>query len=259
MAESAAQHAIMALAIEGFSAHADYRQASLRSELLAVVELAARDVSGLRWGDFRVQDLGDGTLMLILPALSPVVRLAGPFIDNLNRRLIQSAPGVSTVPPMRLRIALHLGLAGLDAQGWSGAGIDLASRLVDAEPVTLALRAATQARLAFIVSDETHESVIRHEYRLIDAAAYTAVRFDAGQLTGVKGWITVPGYSAPPGIAPDQTPSKAGAGPERGHTAAWGTAPHIGQRIGTVHGTVIDTVNGPVIGVQNNYPGPVQP
>lgn len=242
MAELPVQHAIMVLAIEGFGAHDAYHQASLRSELLAVAESAARDVSGLRWDDFRLVDRDDGSLMLILPALSPVVKLAGPFIGNLNRRLMEGAPGASPVSPMRLRAALHLGPAGLAAQGWSGAGIDLAARLIDAEPVGLALRAATRARLAFIVSDETHESVIRHEYRLIDAAAYAAVRFDAGGFSGIKGWITVPGYSAPPGIARDQAPSAAGAGPERGHPATGHTGPHIAAQ----------TVQGNVIGVQNN-------
>jgi hypothetical protein len=251
VAELPVQHAIMVLAIEGFGTHDTYHQASLRSELLAVAEHAVRDVSGLRWEDFRRADRDDGSLMLILPVLSPVVRLAGPFIENLNRRLMEGVPGGSTVPPMRLRVALHLGPAGLDTRGWFGVGIDLAAKLVDAEPVGLALKAATGARLAFIVSDETHESVIRNEYRLIDAAAYTAVRFGAGQLTGVKAWITVPGYSAPPGITPDRTDGTSGAGPEYGHPAAGRTAPYVSA--GTVHGNVI--------GVQNNTfnnPGSVQ-
>jgi hypothetical protein len=245
----------LVLAIEGFDAHTFASQASLRRELLALVVSAAREPDGLRWDDFQVDDQSDGTLILILPAFSPVVKLAGPFIATLNQRLAGNAPEAAALPPMRLRVALHLGLAERDGPGWSGEGVDLARCLVRAGPAGAALRAAHRAHLAFIVSDDTHDSVIRHEYRLIDPAAYAAVRFDAGQGTAVTGWITVPGYPSPPGIEPDRSAGQPGPAESSAGPAAGRPAPNPAARLVSQH---VDVVHGDNIGIQINNPGSVR-
>jgi hypothetical protein len=255
--EMPTQRAIIALAIESFDAHTIPQQASLRRELLALAELAADEINGLSWDDFQIEDRGDGVLLLILPAYLPV-KIAGLFIPGLNERLAGNAPQEAGLPPMRLRAALHLGLANRieesrTGQGWSGEGVDLARSLAAAGPVAATLRAARRAQLAFIVSDETFESVIRHEPRLIDAQAYAPVRFDAGQGTAVKGWIMVPGYSSPPPVETDHPASGADPGPSVAGTAR--PTPDPAARLVSQH---VDVVHGNNIGIQVNNAGSVR-
>jgi hypothetical protein len=252
------QHALIALAIESFHAHTIVQQASLRRELLALAELTAGEINGLSWDDFQIEDRGDGVLLLILPAYLPV-KIAGLFIPGLNERLAGNAPQEAALQPMRLRAALHLGLANrieesrTGGEGWSGEGVDLARSLAAAGPVAATLRAARRAQLAFIVSDETFVSVIRHQPRLIDAQAYAPVRFDAGQGTAVKGWIMVPGYSSPPPVETDHPASGADPGPSVAGTAR--PAPDPAARLVSQHA---DVVHGNNIGIQINNAGSVR-
>jgi hypothetical protein len=244
------QHAIMALVIEGFVAYGDSDRASSINELLELVESAASSVPTLRWDYLQVEVRGGGIVLLAAPTFSGV-SLAGPFISQLNQRLGERASGL-VVPSIRLRAALHLGLADLDNHGWSGPGIDLARGLAEAGELRSVLRAAKRAHIAFAVSDETHESVIRREYRMIDAAAYAPARLDAGPLGSIRGWITVPGYANPPGTEPDQNASGTSAS---GQAPASGDAPHsIPHDIQNVSAAHRD-----VIGVQINNAGSGQP
>jgi cold shock CspA family protein len=194
------RYSIIAVDIESFSAHAQPVQARLRAEMNEVVKSAVRNTS-FRWEAFRIQERGDGILMLIPPAVSPV-RLAGVFIRGLDQLLAGKSAGLSAAQSMRLRVALHRGWGSFDEQAWSGEAVILACRLVDAQPLREALTAATRAHLGFIVSDDVYQYLIRRGFHTIDTAAYLPVRLHARQLLDVKGWITVPGYAAPPGIEP---------------------------------------------------------
>jgi class 3 adenylate cyclase len=208
MAELPTQYSIVAVDIESFSARSNFQQAILRAEMYEVVKCAARCAS-LQWNEFLTADRGDGILMLIPPSVSPV-RLAGEFITALDQCLAGRADRLTATQAMRMRVALHLGLASLGEQGWSGEAVNLACRLVDARPLRDALKGAAHAHLAFVVFDPVYQAVIRQDYRTIDAAAYLPVRFDAKQFLGSdakqflgsKAWITVPGYASPPGIEP---------------------------------------------------------
>jgi hypothetical protein len=247
--EPLSQHAIMALAIEDLSAYGDLDQASPVNELLDLAESAADSIPTLQWDYFQVAVRDAGIVLLVLPAFS-AVSLAGPFISMLNQRLAERTSGL-VVPSIRLRAALHLGLADLDDHGWSGPGVELVCGLIAAGELRSVLRAAKRAHVAFVVSNETHESVIRREYRMIDAAAYAPALFDAGPLGSIRGWITVPGYANPPGTEPDR--SAGNASDSRPAPAPGGAARSIPQVVQNVSAAHRD-----VIGVQINNPGSVQ-
>jgi hypothetical protein len=198
VAELPTQYSIVVVGIESFSARTNFQQAILRADMYEVVKGAAR-CAALRWDQFHTEDRGDGVVMLIPPSVSPV-RLAGEFISALDQCLAGRAEGRTVTQAMRLRVALHCGLASRGEHGWSGGAVELACRLADATPLRDALKGGTRAHLAFAVSDPVHQAVICQGYRSIDAAAYAPVRFDARQLLGINAWITVPGYAAPPGV-----------------------------------------------------------
>jgi len=194
--EQAIHRSIMTMDIEGYSSRGNPAQAALRAALYDLAAACAAE-AGLDWPEFGLEDAGD-SILLFIPATVPPVRLAGPFVRALNERLAERARQSSPEYSMRLRVALHHGLVARDAHGWSGDAINLTARLLDARPLREALSAATRAHLAFIVSDDLYQDVIRHQYRSIDTAAYRRVSFDVKQQHGLVGWIFVPGYSSPP-------------------------------------------------------------
>ncbi|MGC4807039.1 hypothetical protein [Micromonospora sp. DT233] len=196
-------HAIVVVDIEGFGRRSNPMQASLRTAMYEVVQNAFADVN-LSWGDVFPQDRGDGILMLVPASVSTVV-LAGDLVRALDAGLREKARIFTQAHAMRFRVALHQGLCQPDGKGWVGEAINTASRLVDAQPLRLALAAAPRATLAFVVSDEIHRSVIRHDYRFIDSSTFASTRIDMKELRGERVWIQVPGYPHPPGL-PDEEP-----------------------------------------------------
>lgn len=125
----------------------------------------------------------------------------------------ENAQANAASPHLRLRLAIHLGDEG-------GAAI-LACRLAAAPPLCHTLDAATDARLALVVSDAFFASAVRGN-PAVDASAYVAA--DLGE--GLTGWVHVPGYPAPPNLAARQPRrDRAGSVPSpttRQHVANFG-------------------------------------
>ncbi|MFG1901463.1 hypothetical protein ACQP0I_25305 [Micromonospora carbonacea] len=198
-------HAIVVVDIEGFGRRTNPMQASLRTAMYGVVQRAFADAH-LRWEEVFAQDRGDGILMLVPAPVSTVV-LAGDLVRALDAGLREKARIFTETHAMRFRVALHQGLCERDGNGWVGEAINTASRLVDAQPLRDALAAASRAVLAFVVSDEIHRGVIRHDYRFIDSSTFAPVVLDMKELRRERVWIQVPGYPYPPGL-PDDAPEE---------------------------------------------------
>jgi len=212
MATRSTHVSILVVDIEGYGRRPNPIQASLRTAMYDVVRGAVADCH-LPWDEFTALDRGDGILLLVPPATSPV-DLAGPLIRALDEGLTEKARMFSAAHAMRLRVALHAGLVEEDTHGWVGEAINTTARLVDAQPLRDTLAAASRAHLAFIVSDEIYRGIIRHEYRFIDASTFRPVRLSRKELD-TTAWVHVPGYPAPPGLPPAQTaPPPKGPEPE---------------------------------------------
>ncbi|RKT17546.1 hypothetical protein BX285_1923 [Streptomyces sp. 1114.5] len=198
MTLAAVHHWIVVLDIEGFSTRPNPVQRSLRQAMYEVLRDALAE-AGLPDGAVATEDRGDGVLVLVQPQVSPVL-LAGALVRALDDCLAEKARIFNEAHALRLRVALHQGLVSRDADGWSGDAVNWTFRLVDAAPLREVLARAGRANLAFIVSDEVYQAVVRHEYRTVDPAAYLPVGFEAKHGIPARGWITVPGYPAPPGL-----------------------------------------------------------
>jgi hypothetical protein len=205
-------HAILVVDIEGFGRRTNPVQKALRATMYEVVRTAF-DEAGLHYDEVVREDRGDGIILLV-PG-TPTLALAGRFVRALDECLREKAALFAESHRMRMRVALHQGLCEPDDEGWIGEPINTAARLVDADPLKKTLATATSAVMALIVSDEIYRSVIRHDYRLIDAASFTKVLIDAKELQAEPAWIQVPGYANAPGVtdARDTPAAQATAGP----------------------------------------------
>ncbi|WP_327403399.1 hypothetical protein OG194_27090 [Streptomyces sp. NBC_01288] len=232
MAGDATHHWIVVLDIENFSSRRDPVQRRVRAAMYRVLG-GAMERAELAAADTVAEDRGDGVLMLVSSSVSPVL-IAGPFVRELDEELREYAQEANEDHAVRLRMALHQGLAARDEKGWSGDAVNTASRIVDAQPLRDVLAAAPSARMVFAVSDEIHHSVIRHSHRGIDPAAYLPCDFTTKHGEKIGTWITVPGYAAPPGL-PATPPTVADAPYDEQSPAAPGQ-PSVTQHAQTVQG-----------------------
>ncbi|MFI0943875.1 hypothetical protein [Streptomyces sp. NPDC021020] len=253
MTTEALHHWIVVLDLETFSTRSDPLQQFLRAAMYDVVRTAFEDC-GLDAREIAMEDRGDGILMLVPPSVSPV-RLAGPLVRALDDGLREKARVHGEENSLRMRVALHQGLAAQDAHGWSGDAVNTAFRLVDAQPLRNVLRKATLARLAFVVSEQVYDGVVRHGHRGLDPAAYLPMRFTTKHGETLCGRVTVPGYSAPPGLPSAATaPQPAPAAPTTGGTGA-AERPGAGSA-GRVTDIRVRTVHGDVVGGDKHVHGP---
>ncbi len=134
-------------------------QLAVRAALYKALTRSLADVR-IRRNDCTIEDRGDGALILIFPTVpkSPLVtempaRLAG----NLARHNA-SSPAPEQI---RLRMALHAGEVHQDAQGFTGASLNLAFRLIEAPEARAALR-DSPGIMVLIVSSWFYDEVVRH-------------------------------------------------------------------------------------------------
>ncbi|MET8574258.1 hypothetical protein [Streptomyces sp. NPDC005012] len=238
MAGDVMHHWILVLDVENFSSRRDPVQERVRAAMYRALD-GACERARLPRASRTTEDRGDGALVVVTPDVSPLL-LVGPLMRELNEELVQHAEQTNEEHALRLRVALHQGPTGRDEYGWSGDAVNTAFRLVDAPPLREVLSAATASRMVFAVSDGLYRDVVRHAHRSVDPASFLPFEFTAKHDQPLKGWVTAPGYPAPPGLpaAGARVPSgrpRGGATPVRDQ----GLAPRVSQNAGTVQGDMV--------------------
>ena len=97
---------------------------------------------------------------------------------------------------IQLRVALHVGPVGRDAEGLTGQALISAARILDA-PVIKARLAAEQADLVFAASDYVYEHVVRNCGGQVDPAAFEHMECQVKE-SRVSAWAHLAGRIAPP-------------------------------------------------------------
>jgi tetratricopeptide (TPR) repeat protein len=169
-------------------------QVALRDGLYGALRTAFLR-SGLRWERCHREDRGDGALILVPPE-TPKELLAGPFPVELATALDEHNAGVGPEARIRLRVAMHAGEMHPDDHGFAGNSINLASRLLDADPPREALK-DPRADLALIVSEWFYEEVVRQDPDC-RPDTYRQVKVEVKQ-TRATAWLRLPGPAAPNG------------------------------------------------------------
>lgn len=186
--------AIVVVDVEGFGdrRRTDRHQVAVRDGLYRTVGEAFRD-AGIPWDADAREDRGDGMFILIPPEVpkSLLVELLPSALVAALEAHNRARPGQERI---RLRLALHAGEVTYDEHGVTGSSVNLAFRLVDAEPLKAAL-AGSSGVLAVIVSSWFFDEVVRH-IAADEAARYRPVPV-AVKETATTGWICLPDHSSP--------------------------------------------------------------
>lgn len=208
--------------IEQFGRRKNPDQHWLRRQMYDVLEAAATR-AGIPWSDCHRADRGDGVIILI-PASVAKEDITEGFVRELNTELGIYARRSGQSVAMRMRVALHAGDVVRDDQGWVGAELNTACRLVDLPALRDALAQVPNARLALVVSDTWFKTVVWHDPGAVDHRNYTRVPVTTKELDDWA-WIHVPGQpepDIPPSANPTRAPDAPAQGPQRSEASAQG-------------------------------------
>ena len=149
--------------------------------------------AGIPWDNCDREDRGDGVFVLV-PAEVPKALLAKSLPPALVTALRAHNDGHPGPERIRLRMALHAGEVHYDQHGVTAVAVNLAFRLVDADPLKAALTSSSGV-LAVIVSSWFFEEVVRHGGA---APGYRPVEVAVKETT-TTGWICLPDQLVPAG------------------------------------------------------------
>ena len=170
---------------------------------------SAFEASGVPWAACYREDRGDGAVIVVPPTIS-TQRVVDPLAAELADRLRQYNRRASEVVRIQLRVALHVGPVGKDAEGLTGQAVIAAARIVDA-PVIKARLAAEQADLIFAASDYVYDHVVRNCAGRVDPAAFEHMECQVKEMR-VSAWVHLAGrVAAPPELSLASPPARGSA------------------------------------------------
>lgn len=185
---------IIAVDVEGSTRRTDPFKGYLRRSMYDLFEQSLH--AGGLTGPYRdpLLDRGDGVMALIHPVdqapktvlLDTVVPTLGTLLAEHNERHPDQR--------FRLRAVVHAGEVTFDDNGCFGEALDVAFRLLEADPVKRILE-STDAPMVLAVSDDVHRSVIRHGYDGIDPKAFSRLLMPRTSGLVRSGWVRVVGAS----------------------------------------------------------------
>ena len=187
--------------VAGFSdpVRTDSDRDVVRTAMYDIVR-SAFEASGVPWAACYREDRGDGAVIVVPPTIS-TQRVVDPLVAELAGRLRQYNRRASEVVRIQLRVALHVGPVGKDAEGLTGQAVISAARILDA-PVIKARLASEQADLAFAASDYVYDHVVRNCDGRVDPAAFEHMECQVKE-SHVSVWVHLAGRVVPP--PPDLT------------------------------------------------------
>jgi class 3 adenylate cyclase len=194
---------ILAVDVEGSTRRTDPSKAHMRTSMYEMLQQALYE--GGVTDPYRdpLMDRGDGVMVLAHPVDQvPKTVLLDTVIPTLAA-LLAEHNARHPARRFRLRAVVHAGEVTFDDNGCFGEAVDVAFRLLEAEPAKRTL-SATEAPMVLVVSDDVHRAVVRHGYDGIDPSQFTRLVMPHGSDLVRSGWIrVVEGSQAPPGRAGD--------------------------------------------------------
>jgi hypothetical protein len=172
----------------GYGSGDDLRHKSVQTALPAVLDEAAARARLHRVG-WRREVTGDGELAL-LPDTEPEPRVVDDYVNHLNGALTAYNRDLRQEARLRLRVAIHYGVAVRADNGYAGQGVVVVSRLVDARPVRAALE-VSDADLAVILSDQVFTDTVAQYYTSVRPEAFRRVRVENKEFLE-DAWLWVP-------------------------------------------------------------------
>jgi hypothetical protein len=172
----------------------DRQQQDLQRSLDEAVRISARR-SGLDPARWQRQDAGDGLLSLITEE-NAEPKVAGPFVRELDEWLRRHNHDLQPHARLRLRVAVHHGVAIPAELGYAGTAPVHVCRIRDARAVRGVLEAFPGANLVLAVSEPIFEDLIRQRHSSLSADDFVRADIDepAKQFSATA-WLHVPGLA----------------------------------------------------------------
>lgn len=186
---SISRYLCLATDVEQYSRLHTPQQERAQSDLLAILDRAAAR-SGLDRARWARQAQGDQEFA-VLPLDTQECVVVSDFVRHLAGCLAERNANVPQQDRLRLRMAVHVGVARPAALGHAGQTPIAVARLLD-EPVLKRVLAKTRTTdLVVIVSDSVYQDVVRLRENGLDPEQYTRIPVRAKEFTNF-GWIHVP-------------------------------------------------------------------
>ncbi|WP_063726694.1 hypothetical protein [Streptomyces sp. RTd22] len=186
------RHLCMAADVERYSRLDIPQQERTQAELVGVLDRAASR-SGLDRLSWKRQPQGDQEFA-VLPVGTPEHVVLGTFVRNLTVALGECNAHRPRKQPMRLRLAVDIGVARTAALGHSGAAPIAVARYLNAPPLKSVLNGTRTTDLAVIVSDRLYQDVVQHHSHGLDPDEYVKVHVQHDEFAAY-GWIQIPEHS----------------------------------------------------------------
>jgi hypothetical protein len=177
----------------GYGSGDDIHQRGIQAALLAVLAVAA-ERARLDRDRWMKQPAGDGELAILPHDLSDRESdVVDDFVRELHAALSRHNRDLRDEARLRLRLAVHHGVAIPAENGYAGQGVVAVSRLVDAAAVKAALRAVPAANLALVLSERVLLDVVAQGHTSVPSTAFRAISVRNKEFDET-GYLHLPGY-----------------------------------------------------------------
>ncbi|MBN6053880.1 hypothetical protein JYK22_18205, partial [Nonomuraea sp. RK-328] len=175
---------------KGYGGGDDKRHEAIQAAFVQVQERAARE-AGLGRGAWGIQPAGDGELA-VLPSGEHEPTVVDAYVRCLDRALAEHNRGLPPEERVRLRVAIHYGVAYPAANGLAGQAVVEVSRLVNWKPLKKVLDVKDGANLVLILSDRVYRETVLQRHTSYKAEEFVQVCVQEKEFVG-NAWIWVPG------------------------------------------------------------------
>lgn len=237
----------VAVDVEAYSGRNARSQDLLQTGLVSMLETAAA-AAGLDRVRWNRQPQGDGELALV-PRDQDERLVVDEFVRRLHEQLFAYNEERNAGSRIRLRVAMHFGIAIDSASGYSGpAPVDV-SRIVNSDELRQVLVAEPESDLVVALSEGLYQDLIVGCHTSLRAEAFRTLDIKGAKFEG-RAWVRVLrperaiSASAP---VPEPEPGSPAEGPLVAPNA--GAVVHRSEVVNHFHGTM----SGGVAGIQNNF------
>jgi hypothetical protein len=181
---------LLAVDAKGYGYGDDRQQHAFQAALVSALGRAA-DRAGLARSTWNRDGLGDGEFA-VLPSTEPEPLVVDGFVRELNDALADHNRYLMDEARLRLRVAIHYGVAIPADNGFSGQGVVVVNRLVDSGPARDALVLADRANVAVIVSQRVFDDTVVQGHTTLRVQDFRKVLVRNKEFTE-EAWLRVPG------------------------------------------------------------------
>ncbi len=202
-----ARYLCLAVDAKGYGARDNVAQYDLQRDLPRVLRDAA-EAAGLDREHWHIQPQGDGERALLPPG-QPEPLVVDDFVRELDAGLALLNYEKRPEARLRLRVAIHFGVAYEAPSGFAGDGIVVTARLLDSVALHQALDAASDADVAVALSDRVYSDTVLQRHTSLRPDQFVRVEVKEKEYAG-PAWIRVLSRGVPESPTGQQAAGQAG-------------------------------------------------